>query len=73
MDIVLATAAANKRHMQEIGLVIAMVGGLVVLLSAAFGLRSMSRLIERSTMMAAGALLAVGFILQLLALHSSGK
>ena len=70
MDIVFATAAAQKRHMQEIGLIIAMVGALAVLLSGAFGLRSMSRTVERSTMMVAGILLGVGFLIQLLGLHS---
>ena len=74
MDFVLATAAAaNKRHMQEIGLIIAMVGALAIILSGAFGLRSMSRMIERSTMIVAGVLLGVGFVLQLYGLHSSGK
>jgi hypothetical protein len=74
MDLVFATAAAaNKRHMQEIGLAIAAVGGLAVILSGAFGLRSMSRMIERATMIVAGVLLTVGFVIQLYGLHSSGK
>jgi hypothetical protein len=71
MHFFLAATAAQKRHMQEIGLVIAAIGGVVVVLSGIFGLRSMSRLVERSTMIVAGVLLAAGFAVQLLALHSS--
>jgi uncharacterized YccA/Bax inhibitor family protein len=71
MLIFLATTAAHRRHLQEIGLVICGLGALAVLLSGAFGLRSMSRAVERSTMVVAGLLLGVGFLLQLLALHSS--
>jgi uncharacterized YccA/Bax inhibitor family protein len=73
MDLVLAVTAAQKRHLQEIGLVIAAVGALAVVLSGVFGLRSMSRVVERSTMILGGVLLGVGFIVQLLALHGSGK
>jgi len=69
MEILLVVTAAQKRHMQEIGLAIAIVGGIAVILSGVFGLRSMSRVTERSTMIVAGALMAVGFIVQLLALH----
>lgn len=73
MDLILAVTAAQKRHMQEIGLAIAAVGGIAIVLSGVFGLRSMSRLAERATMVVAGTLLAVGFVVQLLALHSTGK
>lgn len=59
--------------MQEIGLVVAGVGALAVLLSGLFGLRSMSRALERSTMAVAGVLLGAGFVIQFLAIHSSGK
>jgi uncharacterized membrane protein YccC len=69
MDFVLAVTAAQKRHLQEIGLAVAIVGGLAVILSGVFGLRSMSRVAERSVMIAAGILLAVGFAVQLWALH----
>jgi hypothetical protein len=74
MDLFLAATAAQKRHIQEIGLAIAVVGGLAVLLSGVFGLRSMSRFTERSTMIVAGILLVVGFAVQLVALHTgTGK
>ena len=73
MNLVLAVTAAQRRHMQEIGLVIAVVGALAVIVSGAFGLRSMSRMAERSTMIVAGVFLTVGFVVQLLALHSGGK
>jgi hypothetical protein len=73
MDLVVAVTVAQKRHMQEIGLAIAAVGGLAVVLSGVFGLRSMSRVAERSTMVVAGVLIAAGFVVQLLALHSGGK
>jgi len=73
MDLVLAVTAAQKRHMQEIGLVIAAAGGVAVILSGVFGLRTMSRVVERSAMVVAGVLLAVGFVIQLLALHGAGK
>jgi hypothetical protein len=73
MDLVLAVTAAQKRHMQEIGLAIAIAGGVAVVLSGVFGLRSMSRVTERSTMIVAGVLLAAGFVVQLLALHGVGK
>jgi hypothetical protein len=33
----------------------------------------MSRVAERSTMVVAGVLIAAGFVVQLLALHSGGK
>jgi hypothetical protein len=72
MDLIIAVTAVQRRHMQEIGLIIAAVGGLAVLLSGVFGVRSMSRMAERSTMIVAGLLLAVGFGVQLLALHASG-
>jgi preprotein translocase subunit SecG len=71
MLILLATTAAQKRHLQEIGLIVCGVGALAILLSGAFGLRSMSRAMERSTMIVAGLLLGVGFLIQVLALHSS--
>jgi len=73
MDLLLVVTTAQKRHLQEIGLVIAAVGGVAVILSGVFGLRSMSRVVERSTMVVAGVLLVVGFILQLLAAHGVGK
>jgi hypothetical protein len=74
MHFVLAvTSAAQKRHMQEIGLALAFFGALAVILSGVFGLRSMSRTAERSAMIVAGVLLAAGFIVQLLALHGVTK
>jgi len=45
------------------------VGGLAVILSGVFGLRSMSRTAERSVMIVAGVLLVAGFVVQLLAVH----
>jgi hypothetical protein len=73
MDLVIAAANAKNHHLQEIGIVISAVGALGVVLSGLFGVRSMSRLVERSTMMVGGLLLGVGFIVQLLALHGTGK
>jgi hypothetical protein len=73
MDLALAVTAAGKRHMQEIGLALAVVGGIAVIVSGAFGLRSMSRVAERSMMIVAGVLLVAGFAVQLLALHGVGK
>lgn len=70
MLFVLATTAAQKRHMQEIGLLIAGIGALALILSAVFGLLSMTRSTERGTMVVAGLLLGAGFLVQLLALHS---
>jgi len=69
MDFVVAVTVAQRRHMQEIGLALAIVGGLAVILSGAFGLRSMSRTAERSVMIVAGVLLVAGFVVQLLAVH----
>jgi len=71
MELFLAVTAAQKRHLQEIGVLIAAVGGLAVVLSGVFGLRSMSRVVERSAMIVAGVLLIAGFVVQLLALHSN--
>ena len=48
---------------------LAVLGGVAVILSGVFGLRSMSRVTERSTMIVAGVLLVVGFVLELLAAH----
>ncbi|HEY7947991.1 MAG TPA: hypothetical protein VID75_09950 [Acidimicrobiales bacterium] len=69
MDLLLVATAAQKRHLQEIGLAIAAVGGVAIILSGVFGLRSMSRVAERSTMIVAGVLLVAGLILDLLAVH----
>jgi len=70
----LATTVAQKRHLQEIGLVVAIVGAGVVILAGFFGLRSFSRLTERSTLILGGLLLAIGFVIQLLSIHSgSGR
>ena len=71
MNILLVVTVAQKRHMQEIGLILAMVGAVAVVLSGIFGLRSMTRTVERSTMIVGGVLLGVGFIVQLLALHGT--
>ena len=68
-----AASSNSKRHEQEIGLAIALIGGAVVALSGILGVRSMSRVAERSTMIVAGILLAIGFLIQLLALHGGGK
>jgi ethanolamine utilization microcompartment shell protein EutS len=73
MTLILAATMAQKRHMQEIGLIICAVGAVVIVLSGAFGLRSMSRAVERSTMVVAGVLLAAGFVVQLLAIHTATK
>jgi hypothetical protein len=67
---ILAVTATQKRDMQEVGLGLAFLGALAVLLSGALGLRSASRGAERSMMVVAGVLLAVGFAVQLVALHS---
>ncbi len=66
-----AATATQKRHLQEIGLAICAVGAVALLLAGTFGLRSMSRTIERGTMIAAGALLAIGFVLQVLGIHGT--
>jgi len=73
MSFVLAAATTQRRHMQEIGFLIAAAGGVAVVLSGVFGLRSMSRMTERSTMVVAGVLLTVGLVMQFFALHSGGK
>jgi drug/metabolite transporter (DMT)-like permease len=70
MVLILAVTASQKRDMQEIGLGLAFLGALAVVLSGALGLRSASRTAERSTMIVAGIFLAVGFAVQLFALHS---
>jgi hypothetical protein len=69
MHLIMAVTVAHKRHVQEIGLLIACVGAVAVVLSGAFGLRSMSRLAERSMMIVAGVLLGAGFGVQLLGIH----
>jgi uncharacterized YccA/Bax inhibitor family protein len=82
MDLVLVAAhaahthavsgnAAQKRHLTEIGLGIAAVGGIALVLAGAFGLRSMSRAVERTTIIAAGILLTVGFIVQFFGVHGT--
>jgi hypothetical protein len=73
MVLILAVTAMQKRQMQEIGLGLAILGALAVLLSGVLGLRSASRVVERSTMIVAGVLLAVGFAVQLVAVHSVVK
>ena len=71
MDLLLTLTAAQKRHVEELGLLLCLVGGVAVLLSAAFGLGSMSRLAERTTMVVAGGLLIIGFALQIVANHGT--
>jgi hypothetical protein len=66
----LAVTATQKRDMQEVGLGLAFLGALAVIISGALGVRSASRTAERSLMIVAGVLLAVGFALQLFALHT---
>jgi hypothetical protein len=63
--------ATQKRHLTEIGLGLAAIGAVVLALAAAFGVRSMSRTIERGTMILAGILMAVGFIIQFFGVHGS--
>jgi hypothetical protein len=70
MHLFLVVTAAQKRHLQEIGILIAGIGAVAVFLSGLFGLRSMSRVVERATMMVAGVLLTVGFIIELYGLHA---
>jgi hypothetical protein len=69
MDLILALSASGRRHLQEIGLIVCVVGGVAVILSGAFGLRSMSRFAERTMMIVAGVLLFAGFIVQLVAVR----
>jgi len=69
MDLILTLTATQKRHVEELGLLICLVGGVAVLLSGVFGLGSMSRFAERTTMVVAGSLLVLGFALQIIANH----
>jgi hypothetical protein len=73
MHFVLAVTVAQKRHMQEVGLIVGGVGAAVLVVAGVLGLMSMSRVVERSTVVIAGVLLTVGFIVQLLAIHGGGK
>jgi drug/metabolite transporter (DMT)-like permease len=68
--LLLTVSAAQKHHFQEIGLVLAVVGALVIVLAGVLGLRPRSRLAEHTTMIIAGVLLAVGMALQLYGVHS---
>ncbi len=66
-----ASTATQKRHLQEIGIAICALGAVAIVLAGTFGLRSMSRAVERGTMIVAGILLAIGFVLQVLGIHGS--
>jgi hypothetical protein len=74
MDLILAAGkaagkAASSRHTQEIGVIIALVGGLVLVVSGLLGLFNAERWVERLATIAAGVLLAVGMLVLLLGLH----
>lgn len=68
-----AANSASKHHELEIGLIICLIGGVAVALAGVFGVRSMSRVAERSTMIVAGVLIALGFLIQVLAVHGGAK
>jgi hypothetical protein len=69
MHLLLALTTPQRRHVQEIGLIVCVVGGVAVMVSGAFGLRSMSRFSERTMMIVAGVLLTAGFVVQLVGVH----
>jgi hypothetical protein len=76
MDLILAAGkaaakTASNRHTQEIGVLIALVGGLVLVLSGVLGLFNAERWVERSATILAGVLLAVGMIVLFFGLHHS--
>jgi hypothetical protein len=64
-----ATKASSSRHTQEIGVLIAMVGGLVLVISGILGMLNFERRTERLVTIVAGVLLAVGMLVLFLGLH----
>jgi hypothetical protein len=67
--ILLTLTNVQSRHFQEIGLIVAALGGVALVVAAALGLRDASREVERGVVIAAGALLVVGFLLQGYGVH----
>jgi hypothetical protein len=61
--------AVQSRHLQEIGLLVAALGGVALVVAAALALGSARREVERGIVIAAGALLVVGFLVQAYGVH----
>ena len=69
MITLLAIAKAQQRHLQEIGFLIAAVGGLALFVAAVLGLMSFTRRSELMMVLLSGALIAVGAVVALIGVH----
>jgi hypothetical protein len=69
VTILLTLSNVQSRHLQEIGTIVGALGGIALVVAAVLGLRSASREVERGVVVAAGVLLAAGFLLELYGLH----
>jgi membrane protein YdbS with pleckstrin-like domain len=69
VELLSALTTTQGRHFQEIGLLVAGVGAVVLIVAAALGLQQYSVRAERGTMIAAGVLLVVGIFLQVFGVH----
>ncbi|HYA68355.1 MAG TPA: hypothetical protein VED63_06455 [Acidimicrobiales bacterium] len=67
--ILLTLSAAQSRHFQEYGVLVAALGGVALIVGAALGLRDENRSVGHGVVMAAGVLLVIGFVLQGYGLH----
>jgi len=65
----LAIAKAQQRHLQEIGMLIAAIGGVAFVVAAVLGIMDFERRIELTVVAIAGVLLAAGAIVALVGLH----
>jgi hypothetical protein len=67
---VLATLSkSSSRHLEEIGLLIAAVGGVALVVAAILGIMEYARRTELGVVVVAGVLLAAGLVLALVGVH----
>lgn len=64
-----AGKAASARHTQEIGVLIAMVGGVILIVSGVLGMLNFERRTERLATVLAGLLVTVGMLVLFFGLH----
>lgn len=70
MITVLATLSkSSSRHLEEIGFLVAAIGGVALVVGAVLGIMEFARRSELAVVLVAGVLLAVGLVLALVGVH----